>query len=262
MSIGDEEARFCAARLHEARLSATAIEPLSERLAHLDEVAAYLIQRRVIALAGRRRVGYKLGFTSARMRQQMGVDSPNYGVLLEGTQVVGATEFRRFIHPLVEPEIAVTLHKELTGPGVAADRVRDAVRTVHAALEVVDSRYIDYRFRAVDNIADNSSAAAYAIGEGISIDEVPDLVTLQARLLCNDVLVAKGTGGAALGDPLAAVAWLANRLAAEGVSLAAGSVILTGGLTEAYPVSAGDTYRIVTESLGRTAIAFSDTPRP
>ena len=98
----------------------------------------------------------------------MGVDQPNYGVLAAPTRVVhgGVLAMSELIHPLVEPEIAFVMAADVPDPtGTAA-----AVASVHAALEIVDTRYEAYKFKAADNIADNSSAARFVIGPAMTPD--------------------------------------------------------------------------------------------
>lgn len=230
-----------ASRLHEAWRQARPIAPLTDTAPDLTEADAYAIQDALVCLRGGRPAGYKLGFTSAAMRVQMGVDSPNYGVLLDQTYLPEAVLGPGLIHPRVEPEIALLLERDLTGPGVTAVNVIGATGAVFAALEVVDSRFRDYRFHARDNIADNSSAAHYVLGAPQPLSAVGDTRLIGVLLSGNGRLLDQGLGVNALGSPLAAVAWLANRLAEHGRNLPAGSVVLTGGLTRAYPIQPGDT---------------------
>lgn len=230
-----------ARRLHDAWLQATPIPALTEAMPELSEAEAYTIQGELLHLRGGTVAGYKLGFTSAAMRAQMGVDAPNYGVLLGESRLAEPVLTGGLIHPRVEPEIAVLLARELTGPGVSPEMVGSAIEAVSGALEVVDSRYLDYRFRAVDNIADNSSAAHYLLGAPRSLEAVGDPRLIGVLLSGRGELLDHGLGVQALGSPLAAVAWLANRLAEHGRVLPAGSLVLTGGLTRAHPIGPGDT---------------------
>jgi 2-keto-4-pentenoate hydratase len=110
-----------------------------------------------------------------------------------------------------------------------------------AAIEVCDTRYHEYRFNAVDNIADNSAAAGYVLGAPVPVTAGCDLRTVCAQLWIDGELVVQGVGANALDDPLLAVAWLANGLHAEGTTLKAGEVVLTGGLTRGYLAQRGQT---------------------
>jgi 2-keto-4-pentenoate hydratase len=258
--VSAARAHELANRLHEAWRAATPIAPLTDDVPDLDEAGAYAVQTALVRLRGGTPAGYKLGFTSLAMRVQMGVDSPNYGVLLGQTYLPEPVLPGGLIHPRVEPEIALLLERELTGPGVTAVNVIGAAGAVFGALEVVDSRYRDYRFKAVDNIADNSSAAHYVLGAPQALGTLGDARLVGVLLSGNGRLLDQGMGVNALGSPLAAVAWLANRLADHGRSLPAGSLILTGGLTRAHPLAPGDT--LVAEFGGHLGTVRLSWPAP
>lgn len=217
---------------------------------------AYAVQRANLGALGDRPVGYKLGFTSRAMREQMNVPAPNYGVLTEGMRSAGSAESGALIHPRVEPEIAL-----LTGAPLGADAspedVRAALRLVYPALEVVDSRFAGYRFRLEDNTADNSSAAGFVLGEPLAPDLVPDLAAVRVTLLRDGETVDSGAGADALGGPLAALGWLARELGrVEGRPLEAGSLVLTGGLTRAHPTRRGSLFAAAFDGLGRAEVRF------
>jgi len=235
-----KDLKALALRLYEAEQNRTPIAPFSDELT-LTEEEAYAVQQETLRMRGEQPAGFKLGFTSRAMREQMGVPTPNYGILTPSMcleeQVLDCS---RQIHPRIEPEIAVLVKRELRGPGLTPSQVLPAVRWVAPALEVVDSRYRDYRFRAVDNIADNSSASRYIVGRFQPLGAV-DLRTAGVVLTKNGRLLDLGVGAAALGDPLEAVRWLANRLGEQGKALPAGSLVLTGGLTRAWPILPGET---------------------
>ena len=256
MPLADKDIDYCAARLHQAAMSREAIQPLSERFVDLDTSSAYAVQRRLLTLHNRYWDGYKLGFTSAAMRQQMGVAEPNYGVLLQGSRHEESAPTNQFIHPLIEPEIALVLGAPLDGPDVTAESAATAVASCHAAIEIVDSRYVEYRFKAVDNIADNSSAAGYLLGAGQPLAAVGNPADIMAQLSRGEEPLDQGAGSAALGSPLEALAWLARALTAAGQTLPAGSVILTGGLTRAYPAQAGDHFTVTTNCLAPVSLRF------
>jgi 2-keto-4-pentenoate hydratase len=199
----------------------------------LDLGEAYAVQRALTALRtrrGARPVGWKLGYTSAAMREQMGVASPNYGPLLDTMLITDGRVPDALVHPRVEPEIAVVLGADLR-PGEA-----------RAALEVVDSVWRDYRFTLELNTADGSSAAAVALGPTLGPDGL-DVVAV--RMLRNGQEVGASTGAAAMGHPLRALDWLVSTLAADGELLRPGDVVITGGLTAAVPVEPGDVVEAV-----------------
>jgi 2-keto-4-pentenoate hydratase len=237
--LSDRAVRIAAAAeaLTRAGRTRTPIATLTTHWPELDEGGAYAIARASEALRAEPRVGYKLGYTSAAMRAQMGVDQPNYGVLTAATRVAhdGQLAMAELIHPLVEPEIAFVMAADVPDPaGTAA-----AVGSVHAALEIVDTRYEAYKFKAADNIADNSSAARFVIGPAMALPPGSDLAALPVQLWADGELLGEGRGADALGHPLTALTWLAERLLKAGALLRAGDVVLTGGLTRAHPARSG-----------------------
>jgi 2-keto-4-pentenoate hydratase len=192
----------------------------------LDLAAAYAVQRRLTALRtarGAARIGFKLGYTSQAMRAQMGVGEPNHGPLLDTMRITDGHLPAHLIHPRVEPEIALVL-----GPDLRPVRA-------HAALEVVDSIWRDYRFTLELNTADGSSAAGVVLGPPLPMD---GLDALRVKLTRNGALVAEGTGAAAMGHPLRALEWLQRALTDD--ALREGDVVITGGLTAAVPLEDGD----------------------
>ena len=248
MPLDSETCRKFAARLRAAAVERRAGNPLSDDHPQLTEADAYAIQAELLRLTGGARTGYKLGFTSAAMREQMGVDHPNSGVLLDHMRIEGPVlPTGALIHPRVEPEIAIQIGLDLRGTDVTPEEVADATAAVLPAIEVVDSRYQNYRFKSVDNIADNSSAARYVLGAPCALARVGDLRRVEVQLDIDGRVVDQGIGAAALDSPLAAVAWLAQHLAARGEGLLAGEVVLTGGLTRAHALPLGST---VTASFG------------
>ena len=242
MALDTDTVNQLAARLRQAAIERRAGAPLSDTHADLTEADAYAIQAALLHLKGGTRAGYKLGFTSAAMRKQMGVEHPNSGVLLAGMRLEDARlPAGALIHPRVEPEIAILLGRDLRGDQVTPEQVAAATAAVLPAIEVVDSRYRDYRFKSVDNIADNSSAARYVLGTPRALSDLGDLRRVAVRLDIDGVLVDEGQGDAALGSPLLAVAWLVAHLNHAGEGLRAGEVVLTGGLTRAHALPAGHT---------------------
>ncbi len=175
---------------------------------------------------GERVVGAKLGFTSRAMQRAMGVSHPNYGVLTDSMLMTGTVPLGRLIHPKVEPEIAFLIGDEIRPPASAFDVVTRTERLI-PCLEVVDSRFIGFRFAAYDNIADNSSAAYFCLGDPQPLDGV-DLRLVGVVLFADGELRETAAGAAVLDHPARAVAWLVNT---RGEPLSPGQVVLSGGLT-------------------------------
>lgn len=229
------------------------IDLLTERLPDLTEAEAYAIARGKFERQQRRRVGYKLGYTSRAMREQMGIAEPNFGllsaemVLGPGAIVLAAAEL---VHPRVEPEITLEVGRELSGPGCTREAAAAAIARVYPSLEVVDTRYRDYRFTLRDNIADNSSSARCVLGTPVPFEAALDLKGCAVELHGSAGLLASGHGADALGDPVLALAWLADALARRGERLLPGDLVMTGGLTRAYPIASGERLTATFSGLG------------
>ena len=246
-----------ARRLHDARLARSPIPRLTDEFPDLTEAEAYAIAERGVALrvaAGERVVGAKLGFTSAAMRQAMGVDSPNYGWLTDPMIVSdGLVSVGDLIHPKAEPEIAFVMSRDLAGAAVGAADVLAATEFVMPVIEVVDSRYVDFRFRALDNTADNSSAGMVVLGTRAT-QPTFDLSRVGVVVTVNGELFQTSSGAAALGHPAASVAWLVRRLAAAGQGLEAGHLIISGGLTGPIELEPGTNVTVEIDRLGSASM--------
>ncbi len=244
-----------AARLAKARACRTPIEPFSAEWADFDLAAAYRVQRRLRVEAGPL-AGWKLGVTSRAKQAQVGVREPVRGFLAAATALDLAEPLRvsEHIQPRAEPEIVFIMGAALAGPTVSSADVLAATAAVAVGIEILDSRYRDYRFTMADVVADNTSAARFVIGPPVPAPG-SDLRLTGVVLEHNGEVIATAAGAAALGHPASAVAWLVRSLAAENLGLRAGDVVLSGGLTAAVPVSAGDVVTATADRLGSVEIA-------
>ncbi|OBH37311.1 2-keto-4-pentenoate hydratase [Mycobacterium sp. E342] len=251
-----------AQRLYAAQATSSPIPPLTESYPNFDVAQAYSVQRHNLARhlgAGARLRGHKIGLTSAPMQALLGVDQPDFGYVLD-SMVLGegaAVPRRAFCTPRVEPEVAFLLRAPLRGPGVTVAEVMAATEAVAAALEIVDSRIADWRITLADTVADNASSGAVVLGEWVPISDAPLLPDTTAALYLNDALVETGQGTAVMGDPAAAVAWLANALAEYGTAIEAGQFVMSGSYTTAAFVEGGDRARAAITGLGAVAVSFA-----
>ncbi len=241
--------------LYDARSSGRAIAPFTEERPDLGVAEGYAIQQALVKklLAdGEVITGYKIGLTSLPMQELLGVDQPDFGpVFASGVHCDGAElDLADFIAPRIEAEIAVLLGADLTGPHCTPAAAQQASVGLIAAVEIVDSRIIDWRIAIADTVADLASGGAIALSSFVMPIKGFEPRLLGMVFTRNGSLVATGAGAAALGDPLAAVAWLANTLAPMGVTLPAGSVIMTGALHGMVPINAGDVFRAEFDHLG------------
>ncbi|MER6161491.1 fumarylacetoacetate hydrolase family protein [Streptomyces sp. NPDC001868] len=247
--------------LREAERHAAPVEPLSTTLPGLDLADAYAVQRDNIArrlTAGATVIGHKVRLSSATMRQLPGVHEPDFGHLLDDMvhRDGGTVRAARYCAPRVEPEICFRLTRSLRGPGVSTEHVLAATEAVAPALGIVDSRIRDRRITLVDAIADNAGSAGLVCGSWTPMEYAPDLAAVTVDLHIDDALVASGSGKEVLGHPAAAVAWLANTLAAFGAGLDPGHVVLPGALTIAPLVGAGQGAQARFDALGSVSVSF------
>jgi 2-oxo-3-hexenedioate decarboxylase len=190
--------------------------------------------------------------------KQMGVETPCFGFVADYCAVPdgGECKVKELIHPKVEPEIAFVTRKALKGPGCHIGAVLAATDFVLPGIEVIDSRYRDFKFDLKSVIADNTSASRFVIGGQARSAADLDLRTLGVVMEKNGQAVALGAGAAVLGHPAAAIAMLANHLGQYDEEIPAGTLILSGGVTEAVPVAAGDHITLRVQHLGSTSIRF------
>jgi len=232
----------------------TPIAPLTSEHPDLTVEDAYRIQDLVIeALGGR--TAAKLGLTSKAKQQQMHVDSPLSGWLPPGSRLGPGEPLvaADLIEPRVEPEIAFVLGRDLAGPTTIA-HVLAATERVVPALDVLDSRFEGYTFTLPDVIADNASAARYAVGgPGGAVDGI-DLRLTGCVFEKNGKVVATAAGAAVLDHPAAAVAWFAGEVANRGGKLEAGTTVLAGALTAAVAAQPGDVVRATFDRIGTVEV--------
>jgi 2-keto-4-pentenoate hydratase len=244
-----------AARLQKAVAERTAIEPFSDEHPELDLAAGYAVQR-VLREAAGPLAGWKLGVTSRAKQAQVGVSSPVFGFLPgAGSLDLGEPlDTGQLIQPRCEPEIVFVLGRDLAGPHVTAADVLAASSGVAVGIEVLDSRYRDYRFTMADVVADNTSVGRFVVGAPVPPAGL-DLRLVGVVLEKNGEVVATASGAASLGHPAAAVAWMVRTMAADGEGLRAGEVVLSGGLTAAVPVAPGDVVVATIDRLGTVELA-------
>ncbi|TDD40520.1 2-keto-4-pentenoate hydratase [Actinomadura sp. KC06] len=252
-----------AAALLDAYATRTPIAPLTAGHPDMTVADAYAVQLAQVEAwtrAGARIKGHKVGLTSAAMQRQMGVDQPDFGVLLHTMffQDSAPIDTGRFLQPRIEPEIAFVLGRPLSGPGATAADAVAAVEYVLPALEVIDSRIADWKITLPDTIADNASSGGVVLGtRPVRLDGL-DLSLMGCLLRRDGDLVDTGAGGAVLGSPINALVWLANVLGERGVTLEAGHVVLPGSITAAVPVAPGETLTAEFAGIGSVTARFGE----
>ena len=253
-----------ASTLLDAEASAADRTPLTDEWADLDLATAYEIQDETLRRRierGERLVGVKLGLTSVAKQRTMGIDRPLVAWLTDAMSLgPGEPVGPGLIHPRAEPEIVFVLGERLVGPGVTPAAALAAVASVHAGIEVIDSRFADFRFTLPDVVADNASSARFVLGP-IALGPRSLDLSLEAVVLSVDgEVVDTATGAAVQGHPAQALAFAANTLAERGRALEAGWTVLTGGMTDAVPTPPGTTVVAELTHLGRVVLRTEAGP--
>lgn len=249
------------AELLRAHQNKTTVPALRDRVVNMTLDDAYAVQSyqlKAHLADGRKLLGHKVGLTSKVMQEQLGVDSPDFGFMLDGTFFGddALISVQDFIAPRVEPEVAFVLQTDLQGPGVTTEQARAAIGEIYPAIEIIDSRVAEWDIALVDTIADNASFGAIVMGQHVLPVSVEDLPELTCTLKINGQVQERGTGAAVMDDPVAPVAWLANVLGEQGVPLKAGQVILPGSFTRALPLVAGESATADYGDFGSLTIHF------
>ena len=258
-----DERDAAALALRTAERTRAAIEPLVQTWPGIDVEDSYRIQLINIGLrldGGATVVGHKVGLSSKAMQQMMGVDEPDYGHLLSDMALGedDAADAGRWLLPRVEPEVGFILGADLPGEDCTEQDVLDATEAVTAALELIDSRIVDWRIGLADTIADNASSAGFVLGAARVKPADVDLTDIPVTLFRNDEEVGVGRSDAVLGNPVTSVAWLARKVASFGVRLRAGHIILPGSCTRAIDVRPGDVFRGEFGPLGSVTLRFQE----
>lgn len=246
-----------AGSLDQAVQSATAVPQLTDPLS-LDD--AYAVQTLAMAeryRRGERRIGIKMGFTSRAKMAQMGVHEMIWGNLTDRMLIEnGATLPRgRFVHPRVEPEIAFLLTAPLSGRIDPMTAMR-AVGGVAAAMEIIDSRYQNFKFSLTDVVADNASSAALVIGPWRAPDL--DIANLGMVMEIDGVARQIGSSAAILGHPVHSLVAAARLMEQRGDALKAGDIVLAGAATAAEALAVGQHVRVSVQGLGEVGFVVGD----
>jgi 2-keto-4-pentenoate hydratase len=219
------------------------------------EVQELLIQSRTSLR--NRRIGRKVGLTAPAVQRQLGVDQPDFGVLLSEMQR-GEDEqipHDRLIAPRIEAEIAFIMGRDVEATD--RDSVLAAVDYVAPALEIVDSRIAGWDIGIVDTVADNASSAYFVLGAGKATLNGYVPAGAEMIMTINGQQASTGTGADCLGDPVNALLWVAETAAALGRPLRAGEIVLSGALGPMAPLNAGDIVEARIGGLGTVTASVS-----
>ena len=253
--LGDE--------LYRALRGCHTLEPLTEREPEITIDDAYhvslrMVQRRVEG-DGEAIIGKKIGVTSKAVQEMLNVHQPDFGFLTDAMEYANGDDIAiagNLIQPRAEAEIGFRLKRDLSGPGVTEADVLAATDYIMPCFEIVDSRIRDWKIRIQDTVADNASCGVFVLGESRGDPHAFDLPNLKITVWKNGEKLSEGLGSAVQGNPLTAVAWLANTLGKYNIPFKAGEVILSGSLVPLENVRAGDRMYMELEGIGDASVNF------
>lgn len=211
------------------------------------KIQATSIQRRITR--GENLTGLKMGFTSRAKMEQMGVHDMIWGRLTSNMHFEneGYIPMNKFIHPRAEPEIAFLLKKDIT-KNIPINEVKSYIEGLAPAIEIIDSRYKNFKFSLEDVIADNCSSSGYVIGEWHVPDT--DVSNIEITIGANGKVMATGNSKAILDNPLQSLVEAVRLALKYGQELKKGMIILAGAATSAIPIDVGDRVEATFGSLG------------
>jgi 2-oxo-hept-3-ene-1,7-dioate hydratase len=241
-----------ARQLYDARKSRTPLRHLSKQHPGMNIEDGYAIQRAWVALEladGRIIKGRKIGLTSRAMQQSSQIDEPDFAPLMDDMFFAsgGDIPVSRFIAPRIEVELAFILGKPLKGPGVTLFDVLSATDWVSPAIEIIDARIEQFDRdtkaprKVFDTISDFAANAGIVLGGRPIRPLDADLRWIGALCYRNGQLEETGLAAGVLNHPATAVAWLANKIAANGLALEPGQVVLAGSFIRPIETRKGDT---------------------
>ena len=239
------------------------IAPLTEQVPDISLDDAYYISLQMLKRRmeddGEVVVGKKIGVTSKVVQEMLCVHQPDFGFLTDAMAYANGADVPvagNMIQPRAEAEIGFKLKADLQGPGVTEADVLAATECIMPCFEIVDSRISNWKIKIQDTVADNASCGVYVLGDASADPKGLDLPNLKITVWKNGELLSQGVGSAVQGNPLTAVAWLANTLGRFGIPFKAGEVILSGSLVPLESVQAGDKMTMELHGVGRAAVQF------
>jgi 2-oxo-3-hexenedioate decarboxylase len=267
-----DEVRAVAQRLLDADSGATTIDPITASMPAFGMDDAYEV---LSAIASTRRrdgwspVGRKIGFTNRTLWELYGVDAPMWAHVWDRTLVraddgVAEVDLASLVQPRIEPEVVFGLAGPVPPDGDAAT-ILSAVEWIAAGFEIVRCPYPGWRFALPDCCAAFGLHGRLVIGTPVAVDadrraELAEMLTsFEATLRRGDEVVDRGVGANVLDSPALALGHLARVLSTQSLhpQLAAGEIITTGTITDAWPVAAGETWSSDYGALGLEALSVT-----
>ncbi len=252
-----------------ARATGAQVAPPSIALGPGSLSIAYLAQDYLtgdMVAGGDRVAGYKVAFTSAASQNAFGAPGPAYGRIFAGQRrdSGSAMSVMEFHKVAVELEVAMVIGRRVDRPIKSVEELKPYIRAICPALELPNQHFSPDVGRATfeDLVADNLGCHRFVLGPAVAPDKV-DFGTVAAALTRDGQPVSAGRASDVLGSPWASLLWLVKGLAASGISLQPGDVVLTGALAAPYspPLSrAAGTYVGDFGTLGKVTCAIVAPP--
>lgn len=260
-SLTQEQIIRFSERVEGAQRRAYDIPKLTNEYSEMTVEDGYAVQNALRARfieQGEKLIGWKAGLTSKAKMVQMGVDKPSIGFLTDAMSRPENTAISThdLVHPRVECEVAFVTKTDLSGPACTRADVLAATDFVIPAIEIIDSRYENFKFDLPSVIADNSSSARFVAGGRPRYVEDIEVDGIGVAMELNGEIVEMGSSAAVMGHPADAVAMVVNILHDMGETLPAGSFVMSGGITAAVAVKPGDNVIARYQDLGSVSLRF------
>ncbi len=231
----------------------------------------YAIQDALIRVTDSPVVGWKIGATSKRAQDLLGVDGPFSGPLFERWVTESPAEVATPARALriIEPEFALRLSGDLPARDdpYTADEIAAAVGAVHCAFEIIDRRLAEtpggrgsggFQGSPYWFPADAGANAGFVLGPGREDWRTLDLQALTVEVYLDGHEKTRGISANAMGGPLQSLGWLVEHLRGRGIGLVAGQVVTTGVVTEIFTAQPGETVHADYEGIGSVTIEMAE----
>ncbi len=261
-----------ASRLIAAQDGATTLAPITAGAPEFDVSMAYEVLRVVVSrriAGGWQPVGRKIGFTNRTIWPRYGVYVPMWAHVWSHTVHYAEADravlaLAPFVQPRIEPEVVFKLKAPVPVTADAA-AVLACVEWIAPGFEIVQSHFPDWKFAAADCTAAFGLHGALVVGTPLAVTDrnraelAAALPGFTLTLRREGAVIDTGVGANVLDSPALALAHLARLVAQQPQfpPLAAGEVITTGTVTDAWPVTLGETWTSDYGALGLAGVTLT-----
>jgi 2-keto-4-pentenoate hydratase len=260
--LANDQIAAAAKTLNEHWRAGTKFESLDAAIRPRDRLDGYAVQATLANLSTGKLFGWKIAATSEAGQRHINVAGPLAGRILTETVIAdgGTATMKGNEMRVGEAEFAFRMARDLPprAKPYSVQQVLDAVGTLHPAIEIPDSRFVDFVGAGeAQLIADNACAHLFVLGASTGADwrardlvEERPVITLRGKQYV-------GHGKNVLGDPRVALTWCANELRSLGITLRAGEVVTTGTCYPPLPIQSGDFFVADFGALGKVSVGFN-----